>query len=49
MKQTAHVATDLLDLNDLNAVLTAVKAFSDLGRHTNKGRKLHVFSLDEAR
>jgi hypothetical protein len=49
MKQTAHVATNFLNLDDPNAALGAVNAFSDLGRYTNKGRTLYVFTLDEAR
>ncbi len=49
MKRTSHVATNFLNLNDFNAALAAVNAFSDLSRYTHKGQTLHVFALDEAR
>jgi PQQ-dependent dehydrogenase (methanol/ethanol family) len=42
------VAGDI-SVDDPNAALGAVNAFSDLGRYTNKGGTLYVFSLDEVR
>ena len=48
MKQTAHVATNFLNLNDLDAAL-GVNAFSNLGRYTTKSRTLYMVAFDEAR
>lgn len=36
-----------LALDDPTVALGAVDAFSDLGRYTNQGGMLHVFSLDD--
>ena len=49
MKQTAHVSTNFLNLDDPDAAPGAVDAFSGPGRYSNKGGTLHVFTLDEAR